>query len=94
MRAEFDESVTEVQQSWFEAGWQVGSDGVDEGACFPPLNDMEAQRSWLGGFGAAWAAVDASASVEAALAWVLFGRAELLRQLRSYRQGWASETMH
>lgn len=41
------------QDYWFGAGWAVykGSAGED---WFPPLNDREAQRAWLGGFGAAW----------------------------------------
>jgi hypothetical protein len=48
---------------------------------------MEAQRSWLGGFGAAWDVGDTGASVDEVLVWALVGRAELLRQLRSHRQG-------
>jgi hypothetical protein len=78
---------TSERQSWFEAGWSVGQDGVDEGR-FPPLNDMEAQRSWLGGFGAAWVECpDAGELVDEVLVWALVGRAELLRQLRSHRKG-------
>jgi hypothetical protein len=38
----------------FAAGWAVFH-GERAAEYFPPLNDMEAQRCWLGGFGAAWA---------------------------------------
>jgi hypothetical protein len=58
-----------------------------------PLNDMEAQRAWLGGFGAAWACGPDERSVDEALARALAGRAELLRQLRSHRAGWGSLTV-
>jgi hypothetical protein len=40
---------------WFGAGWAVYKGDVRDSEFFPPLNDMEAQRWWLGGFGAAWA---------------------------------------
>jgi hypothetical protein len=53
---------------------------VRESALFPPLGDSEAQRWWLGGFGAAWASdLDNEASVDEALARALDGRGELLR---------------
>jgi hypothetical protein len=54
---------------------------------------MEAQRAWLGGFGAAWACGPDERSVDEALARALLGRAELLRQLRSHRAGWGSLTV-
>jgi hypothetical protein len=74
-------------------GWTVYKGDVRDAAYLPPLNDMEAQRWWLGGFGAAWAedlddAVVASVLhgdgmdgelVEEALARTCEGRAELLR---------------
>lgn len=55
---------------------------------FPPLGDKEAQRAWLGGFGAAWAGEalrdvpDALASlpIDEALISVLEGRQALLRE--------------
>jgi hypothetical protein len=95
------------QDLWFGAGWAVykGSAGDD---CFPPLNDIEAQRAWLGGFGAAWVEypdAEATASIlfgdgmgseslHKALASALDGRAELLRQLLAHRDGWTNRTVH
>jgi hypothetical protein len=92
---------------WFDAGWAVFASGLRDPAFFPPLNDMEAQRQWLGGFGAAWAeAPDVQAlaaipngeprngeSLDAALVRVLTGRGELLRQLRAHGAGRASRTV-
>ena len=86
-------------EDWFDVGWDAY--GGDAAAQLPPLHDMEAQRAWLGGFGAAWAedledAVIASVlqgdgmdgeSVEEALVRALVGREELLRQSRSHRAG-------
>ena len=40
---------------WFGAGYAVAKGGTDDPDFYPPLNDMEAQREWLGGFGAGWA---------------------------------------
>jgi len=66
---------------WFDVGWDA-------------FNDMEAQRAWLGGFGAAWAeASEEDASIDEALVRALDGRAELLRQLRSHREGWGNRTV-
>lgn len=93
------------QDRWFGAGWSVykGSTGED---CFPPLNDMDAQRAWLGGFGAAWVEypdAEASASIllgdggeslYAALASALEGRPALLQQLLTHRDGWGRRTIH
>jgi hypothetical protein len=39
---------------WFGAGWSVFK-GPRIAGYSPPLNDSEAQREWLGGFGAAYA---------------------------------------
>jgi len=33
---------------WFEAGWAVFKDEQWDADSFPPSNDMEAQRWWLG----------------------------------------------
>jgi hypothetical protein len=38
---------------WFEIGWAAFKEEQWEADFFPPLNDMEAQRAWLAGFGAA-----------------------------------------
>ncbi len=83
---------------WLEAGWTVFRDDRRDPDSFPPLHDMEAQRQWLGGFGAAWAEApedDGSReSVDEALARALTGREELLRQLRSHASGRSSRTVH
>ncbi len=84
---------------WFSAGWAVYIGAARGAADFPPMDNMEAQRWWLGGFGAAWtedigdrghrAALNdegiVGESVDEALARALAGREELLRQLRSHR---------
>ncbi len=76
---------------WIDVGWAVYREAVCDAEFFPPLDDMEAQRRWLGGFGAAWvAAPDDEESVDEALVRMLDGREELLRQLRSHREGWGS----
>ena len=80
---------------WIDVGWAVYREEVQDAEFFPPIHDMEAQRRWLGGFGAAWvAASDDEVSVDEALARVLDGRDELLRQLRSHRDGWGSRGVH
>ena len=92
---------------WFDAGWAVykGSTGED---WFPPLNDREAQRAWLGGFGAAWVEYpddEARASIlmgdglggeslDDALTSALARRPELLEQLLAHRDGWGRRTIH
>ena len=40
---------------WFDVGWDAYEEGGGRAESLPPLHDMEAQRWWLGGFGAAWA---------------------------------------
>jgi hypothetical protein len=73
-----------------------------------PLNDMEAQGEWLGGFDAAWVECPddeaiasilegdgmGGESVDQALARALKGRPELLRQLRALGEGRASQMVH
>ena len=44
-----------ADRDWFAIGERVCREGLRDADSFPPLNDMEAQRAWLGGFGAAWA---------------------------------------
>jgi hypothetical protein len=106
-RAPAAEEAAASDVDWFGKGWAVYKGDMRDAAYFPPLNDMEAQRWWLGGFGAGWvedlndAAVAsvllgegmAGESVEEALARVCEGRAELLRQLRSHRDGWGTRTV-
>jgi hypothetical protein len=102
----FPQSPAEID--WFGKGWAVYKEDLRDHADFPPLNDMEAQRWWLGGFGAAWAETPhdqatmsilyadgmGGESLDQALIRALEGRAELLRQLRAHGEGRASRTMH
>jgi hypothetical protein len=91
---------------WFEAGYTVGKGGSDD-ALYPPMDDMEAQRAWLGGFGAGWAeGPDESLaatlfgvctnreSVDEALMCALDDRPELLHQLRAHGEGRTSRAVH
>jgi hypothetical protein len=41
--------------AWFDLGAQAFAAGRPAPGLLPPLGDAEAQRWWLGGFGAAWA---------------------------------------
>jgi hypothetical protein len=80
---------------WFEAGSAAYLDGGRDVALFPPLGDREAQRAWLGGFGATWAETRVNGeSVAEALIRTLAGSEELLRQLWSHRTGWGSREVH
>jgi hypothetical protein len=84
---------------WFGAGWALFKGGTDDPDYYPPLNDMEAQRQWLGGFGAAWVECPdgdgmGGESVDQALASMLEDRPELLRQLRSHATGRTNRTRH
>jgi len=65
---------------WFTAGEQVA---MGQGGRFPPLEDARAQRWWLGGFGAAWAAGTDERPVTAALVAALRGQEALLAPLRA-----------
>ena len=81
--------------NWIDAGWAVYKEGVRDSRFFPSLGDMDAQRQWLGGFGAAWASsLEDKESVMDALTRVLEGRGELLRQLRSHTSGKGVQTLH
>ena len=77
----------------FDVGWDAYQEGGGRAELLPPRNDMEAQRWWLGGFGAAWAASRSASPVDEALLAALQEHEELLRQLRSHRTGWASRTV-
>lgn len=83
------------KMDWFDAGWAVYQNDARDPGLFPPLGDREAQRQWLGGFGAAWAsALDDHESVDNVLARALEGRGELLRQLRSHASAAGLRTLH
>jgi hypothetical protein len=83
------------KMDWFGAGWAVYQEDVRDPEYFPPLGDRDAQRQWLGGFGAAWASdIATKESVDDAISKALEGRAELLRQLRSHTSGKGVRTLH
>jgi hypothetical protein len=86
---------------WFDRWYHAGSTvfkGEGGEAEFPPLHQMETQRAWLCGFGAAWAeageAERESEPVEVALANALTDRPTLLQQLRAHRLGWGNRTLN
>jgi hypothetical protein len=61
-------SNTRSNIDWFDVGWKAFKKSRQGAVSFPPLGDREAQRAWLGGFGAAWASdLDAHTSVDGAL---------------------------
>ena len=76
---------------WFAAGIAVFH-GSKDVADFPPLDDADAQRDWLGGFSAAWAECPEGAggwcadSVDVALMLALEGRGELLERLHAFER--------
>lgn len=94
--------------AWFDVGYAAFRDGPSGPQCFPPLDDPEAQRHWLGGFGAAWVECPDEAtlnairdgdwlggeSVEEALVRVLEGREELLGQLWAHGLGQMPPATH
>ena len=85
----------EKRAAWFEAGSITYLEGRGDASLLPPSYDMEAQRWWLEGFGAAWAeALKDGESVDDALVRALEGREELLRQLRSHRAEWGRREVH
>lgn len=71
---------------WFKAGARVGAN-KKKVAQYPPLDDAEAQRYWLGGFGAAWAASDDETPLAEVLAAALGERAALRDQLLTHGTG-------
>jgi hypothetical protein len=93
---------------WFGAGYAVAKGGTAPDDYYPPLNDLEAQREWLGGFGAGWGECPDEEAIESilfgdgsggesiheALARALEGRSDLLRQLRMHAEGRAHRTLH
>ncbi len=72
---------------WFQAGARVGA-GKKSAAQYPPLGDPQAQRFWLGGFGAAWAEGPDDTPLLMALTSALDEQqALLLHELRSHGRG-------
>ena len=47
--------ITPPCADWFDLGAQAFAAGRPAPGLLPPLGEPEAQRWWLGGFGAAWA---------------------------------------
>ena len=43
-----------TQPDWFALGFAVFEGRAAYLDRYPPLNDMQAQRGWLGGFGPSW----------------------------------------
>jgi hypothetical protein len=92
-----------AEVEWFGAGWAVFQ-GDRAAESFPALNDMDAQRKWLAGFGSAWAECPEESylaanclggmPVDDALVAALGGRADLLRQLRAHGLGQANRSVH
>lgn len=81
---------TGLTLNWFEAGEGILDGVTDDPSCYPPLDDYEAQRMWLGGFAAAWVELTTFAEnagdprqrpVLEVLADRLADRPDLLRQL-------------
>jgi hypothetical protein len=77
---------------WFAAGTQRHDRGATA-APLPPLNDMEAQRHWLAGFGAAWVERPDALSLADALLAALRDQEALLHQLRAHGLGRTTRTL-
>ena len=77
--------------NWFSAGALVAT---GHGDCYPPLGDGEAQRWWLGGFGAAWAAGTDERPVLVVLAAALRGQEALHGQLCALGGGQTPRGLH
>ncbi len=93
---------------WFGAGYAVFGTATADRAFYPPLDDDEAQRQWLAGFGAAWvecpddAAIESildgdwlgGESVEEALVRIVGDQRELLRQLWAHGLSTVARVIH
>jgi hypothetical protein len=85
-RSPYSSDTSDTLDTWFAAGIAVFQGSTDP-ADFPPLDDADAQRIWLGGFAAAWAECPPGAGglcdeeVDVALALVLAGRDTLCEHL-------------
>lgn len=78
---------------WFDAGAAV-MEGQRDAHLYPPLDEREVQRQWLGGFGAAWAELDDGRDVEDALMDALGDRQALLTQLWAIGLGRVERSIH
>ncbi|MCG6943544.1 MAG: histidine kinase [Thiohalocapsa sp.] len=84
--ADIPAPTTPEANDWLTAGIAVFH-GSTAAADFPPLDDPQAQRYGLGGFGAAWAECPRDADgwcaqpLDVALMLALVGRGELLARL-------------
>lgn len=90
---------------WFALGSAVFEGRAAGPDRYPPLNDMQAQRGWLAGFGASWieaaerhdrdpARYPPTLDLWTNLTRTLTGRPDLLRQLSAYRLGLQSRHTH
>ena len=86
--------VAQAMSDWFDIGWALYKDKRCDAHCFPPLGDRQAQRWWLGGFGAAWAAAHDETPLDLALASALIGRTALLEELRTHASAPSAGTLH
>jgi hypothetical protein len=101
-------NANDPNAAWFDVGYAAVRDGPTGPHCFPPLDDPEAQRHWLGGFGTAWVDRPDDAthnairngdwqggeSFEEALVRVLEGWEDLLRQLWAHGLGRIARVTH
>lgn len=78
---------------WFDAGAAVLA-GQRDHHLYPPLDDRDAQRQWLGGFGGAWADMDDAPDLDDILIAALDGRPALLAQLWGIGLGRVVRTVH
>ncbi len=90
---------------WFDAGSAIFDGIIDDPALYPPLNDMQAQRAWLAGFGAGWIELPEwswlgsspdprEGDIGEVLTRTLLHRPKLLRQLLAHREGLKSWYEH
>ena len=90
---------------WFDAGSAIFDGVTNDPSFYPPLNDIEAQRAWLAGFGASWIEFPECPETDVfpdrrrgeigeVLSRTLLHRPQLLRQLLAHREGLQSWYEH
>jgi len=95
--------VTSKAVDWFAKGVEAleairagrSMNSEIENDHFPPMNEIHAQRQWLGGFGSAWAelpGIGETKSLDGFLVAALEGQELLLKQLRSHAK--STKTRH